>query len=156
MKKLITFALVCLLVLTGCNNEKQVSTYSFHGEHEAFTISNGSIILSEEEEVFHGGELKTTQSGLFDEMDSYSTAFYTLIHGEQEILHSNTVIDQTDGSITINWEEDDLGSISSEAPFISSKFESMNELKENLWFELKITYLNGEEKVYQIPLTFTE
>ena len=155
MKKIITFTLVCLLVLTGCNNAKQVSTYSFHGEHEAFTISNGSIVLSDEEEIFHGGEFKTTQSGLFDEMASYSTAFYTLINGEQEIIHSNTVIDQTDGSVAISWEEDDLGSISGEH-LLSSTYKNIDELKENLWFELKITDLNGEEKVYQIQLTFIE
>ena len=49
MKKRIFFvlALVCSFILIGCNNAKQeqLSTYSFYGTHDYFTISNGSIIL---------------------------------------------------------------------------------------------------------------
>ena len=157
MKKRITFvlALVCTLVFAGCNNAKQeqVSTYSFHGDHEYFTISNGSIILGETEEVFDGGDLEVTQSGLFEEIASYSTTFYIFTNGERKNISSHTIIDQTGSSANLNG---DIGKMSGEGCVISNMVKNMDELKENFWFELKTTDFNGEENVYQIQLTLTE
>ena len=157
MKKLLTLVLVLsyVLVLIGCNNAKQaeVSTYFFHGEHEYFAISNGSIILGDTEEVFDGGDLQITQFGLFEEVASYSTTFYTLINGVRRILLSNSVIDQTGGKVNV---DGDLGKISEKNSIIGSKVKSIAKLRENLWFELKTTDLNGMENVYQIQLSITE
>lgn len=157
MKKRIVFVLVlvCTLVFAGCNNTKQeqVSTYSFHGEHEYFTISNGSIILSDTEEVFDGGDLEVTQSGLFEEVASYSTTFYTFTNGERKTISSHTVIDQTGSSANLNG---DIGKISGKNCVIGRMVKNIEEWKENLWFELKTTDFNGEENVYQIQLTLTE
>lgn len=152
MKKLIALilALVCVLALAGC--QEQASTYSFRGEHEYFAISNGSIVLSDTEELFDGGDLEITQSGVFEEVASYSTTFYTLTNGEQRTILSNSVIDQTGGSVNV---DGDLGSISGKGIIIGSKVESIEELSENLWFELKTTDLSGKENVYQIQLTLT-
>ena len=84
MKKLIALvlALVCVLVLAGC--QEQVLTCSFRGEHEYFAISNGSITMEDKEAVFDGGIIEITQSGFFDEVASYTTTFYTLTNGEQK------------------------------------------------------------------------
>ncbi len=157
MKKLIALVLVmlCVLALAGCNNtqQEQVSTYSFRGEHEYFAISNGSIVLSNKEEVFDGGDLEITQSGVFEEVASYSTTFYTLTNGERGTILSNSVIDQTEGSVSVDSE---LGSVSGDGIIIGSKVKSVDELRENLWFELKTTDLIGKENVYQIQLTLTE
>ena len=153
MKRLIalTFAVVCVLSLAGC--QEQVSNYSFRGEHEYFAISNVSINLDDKKEVFDGGKIEITQSGFFEEVASYSTTFYVLINGEQNIILSNSVIDQTGDAVSI---DSDLGSISGEGVVIGNGVENIDELSENLWFELKTTDLNGEEKLYQIQLTITE
>ena len=57
-------------------------------------------------------------------------------------LMSNSVVDTTGGSIHI---EGDLGRISGDGFIIGSKVDNIDELRENLWFELKTTDLNGTE-----------
>ena len=157
MKKLIAFAftLVCVLALAGCNNADQEDTLScsFRGEHEYFAISNGSIILSDTEDVFDGGDLEATRSDVFENVASYSTTFYTLVNGEKRIILSNSVIDQTGGSIKI---DGDLGRVSGDGIIVGGKAESVDALEESLWFELKTTDLNGDENVYQIQLDLSK
>lgn len=152
MKKLIAlvFAVVCVLALVGC--QEQVSTYSFRGEHEYFAISNGSITLEDKEAVFDGGNIEIIQSGVFDEIASYTTTFYVLTNGEQKIILSNTEISQTGEAATI---DSDLGSISGEG-ILGNEVKSVDNLKDNIWFELKTTNLNGKENVYQLQLTLTD
>lgn len=157
MKKLIVlvWALVCVLLLVACHKteQEQVATYYFRGEHECFAISNGSIVLSDTEDVFDGGKLSVIKTDLFDEIASYTTTFYTLKDEAQRTLMSNIVVDYTGGAIHI---EGDLGRISGDGFIIGGTVESIDELRENLWFELKTTDLNGEEEVYQIQLTLSE
>lgn len=152
MKKLIALflALVCVLALAGC--QERVSTCSFRGEHEYFTISNGSITLEDKEMVFDGGNIEITQSGFFDEVVSYTTTFYMLTNGEQKVILSNTVISQTGDATSI---DNDLGSISGEG-ILGNEVKSIDNLKDNIWFEFKTTDLNGKENIYQIQLVVTE
>lgn len=156
MKKLIAIflTLVCALVMVGCDNAKQTeaTTYSFRGEHDYFAISNGTIVLSDTDEIFDGGDLHITQSGVLNEIASYSTTFYTIIDGERRTILSNSVIDQTGSAINV---EGDLGKSSGKGVIIGSKVENIDELKDNLWFELETTDLDGKENVYQIQLTFS-
>jgi hypothetical protein len=109
--------------------------------------------LSDTEEVFDGGDLQITQFGVFEAVTSYSTTFYTLTDGEQRTILSNSVIDQTGGPVNV---DGDLGKASGKGIIIGSKVKSIEEWKENLWFELKTTDLNGAENVYQIQLTLTD
>lgn len=156
MKNLIAslFTLICVMALAGCNkNAEQITTYSFRGEHDYFAISNGSITLSGAEEVFDGGDLAVTQSGVFEEIVSYSTTFYTITDGEQRVILSNSVVDQTGGTVSV---EGDLGKGAGAGFIIDNKVEKIDDLKENLWFELKTTDLNGKEEVFRIQLSITE
>lgn len=157
MKKLIAFVLtvVCMLSLVACNHAEQgqAATYSFRGEHDYFEITNGSILLSDTEEVFDGGNLQITQSGMFEEVTSCSTTFYTCIDGAQRTLLSNRVTIKRGGFISI---DGDLGSVSGKGIMIGSNVADIEELRKNLWFELKTTDLNGEENVYQIQLTLID
>lgn len=158
MKKLIILmlAMVCLFAMTACNtgNQEQVLTYSysFSGENECFSISNGAISLGDTEEVFEGDNLEVVQSSLFADVVSFSTTFYTMRDGEKCIILSNHVVDQTGDSVYVNGS---LGSISG-ADVISGTVENIDDLKENLWFELKTTKLDGTENVYQLQLTLSE
>ena len=152
MKKLIALVLALVLVLSLAGCKEQPSTRSFRGEHEYFAISNVSINLDDKETVVDGGNIEITQSDYFNDIVSYTTTFYMLANGEQKVILSNTEINQTGEATTI---DSDLGSISGEG-ILGNEVKSVDDLKENLWFELKTTDLNGTENVYQIQLVLTE
>lgn len=71
----------------------------------------------------------------------------------KRIILSNSVIDQTGGTVNV---DGDLGKASGKGIIIGGKVKSIEELKENLWFELITTDLGGTETVYQIQLTLTD
>ena len=156
MKKMIAlvFSLLYLLGLSGCGNAKQdVTTYNFVGEHEYFTISNGSITLrggeqpfSGGEQNFYGGELTITQPSIFENITSYSTSFYTLYeNGERNQFQSSTTTSETGLSVPVG---EGLGSVSVTGSMLSN-------LEQGLWFELKTVDLDGRENTYQIQLELT-
>ena len=68
MKKLAIFVLTLTLVLAlvGCGKTEPeyLRVYSFNGENERFTVSNGVIVLDDTKEIFYGGELKATDDFL--------------------------------------------------------------------------------------------
>ena len=152
--KLLSF-IIWALILVACSGKKQeqTSVYSFHGENKCIAVLNGSITMNSGEEVFDGGKLELIQKDLFKKVVSYSTSFYTMKNDEQRIIMSNSVIDQTGNSICI---EGDLGKISGESVLIGNKIESIEELHENLWFELKTFDVYGMETVYRVQLTLTQ
>ena len=161
MKKLIsllTVGILCFCLLVGCsrNNEnlqEKLTVYSFCGDTEQFTIVNGVIIISADEEIFYGGDLKVTDDEYFSDITSYSVKFYTMTNGETRTIMHNSVIDQTGNTINV---AGDLGKMSGEDIIIGSKVENANELANNLYFELNTTDLNGEQGIYQVQLTLTE
>ena len=78
MKRIISIAISCLLIasLVGCagsaeDAESGSVIYSMSGSNDLFEISNGVIVLGEEEEVFDGGDLKILQEDLFSDVTSY-------------------------------------------------------------------------------------
>ena len=144
--------LACTVLLAGCNtspesNEKQpLKVYSFSGENEYISVSNGVIILDGKDEICYGGDLKV-MSDDFSDITTYSTTIY--INGsEKEILLSNGVDDQTGGTIDVSG---NIGKISGDI-----LGDSDDKLTDNLWFELKTTNLSGEENTYQVQLETTE
>lgn len=157
MKKLIAcvLALVYILSLSACDSAKQeqVVVFSFCGENELFAISNGVIVLGNTEEVFHGGDLEIIRTDLFAGITSYSTTFYTITNGEQSVILSNSVIDTVSSSTNIN---NDLGRISGDKVLTGRRVENTEDLKNNLWFELNTTDVNGKTSTYQLQLKLTE
>ena len=144
--------LACTVLLAGCNtspesNEEQpLKVYSFSGENEYISVSNGVIILDGKDEICYGGDLKV-MSDDFSDITTYSTTIY--INGsEKEILLSNGVDDQTGGTIDVSGK---IGKISGDI-----LGDSDDKLTDNLWFELKTTNLSGEENTYQVQLETTE
>lgn len=173
MKKLIflVWILGCMFGLSACNNknvddstenhiaadvavkQEQISVFSFCGESEQLKISNGVIVLRDAEDVFEGGDLAFKQTESFENIVSHTTSFYVMKNGEkQTILHGGT-LDMEGSSLAMG---DDLGKICGEGVVIGNNVENIDELKDNLWFELKTTDQYGEEKVYQIQLKLTE
>ena len=144
--------LACTVLLAGCNtspesNEEQpLKVYSFSGENEYISVSNGVIILDGKDEICYGGDLKV-MSDDFSDITTYSTTIY--INGsEKEILLSNGVDDQTGGTIDVSG---NIGKISGDI-----LGDSDDKLTDNLWFELKTTNLSGEENTYQVQLETNE
>lgn len=142
-------ALVGVIALVGgfsaisANEEDELFVYSFTGTHELFEIPNGIVVITDDMEVFDGGDLYLIQPEAFSDIVFYSARFYQIIDGEKRTILFNGVEDMTGGTLNI---EGDLGRISS-ADVIRYV------LEENLWFELKTTDMSGKENTYQIPLT---
>ena len=154
MKRILSAVLcvfLCVLALTGCNamTGGHSVKYSFYGENEYFSVSNGEINLGETEEVFDGGSLNITQSSIAANIASFSTTFYTVKNEERIILLSNSTTDLTGGSAKLSG---GLGTISGSDVF-TQKISNANEWTENLWFELSVTYTDGTESTYPLQLT---
>ena len=155
MKKTRTSLLLlvlCCLILSGCGtsteSEPSLTVYSFSGENEQFSISNGVIVLSPDEEIFYGGDLTEKQETLSDIVE-YSTTFYAMSGNEQKTLLSNSVIDETGTGVEISGQTGRIaGDVISRA--------QIDDLQNGLFFELKTTSSNGEQHQYQIQLTLTE
>ena len=142
-------ALVGVIALIGgfsaipANEEDDLSVYSFTGTHELFEIPNGVVVLTDDKEVFDGGDLKIINPAAFSDIVFYSAKYYQIKDGEKRTILFNGVEDMTGGTLDI---EGDLGRIAS-ADIVS------DDLEGNLWFELKTTDMSGKENIYQIPLT---
>ena len=145
--------LVCTLLLAGCgtspksNEEQPLRVYSFSGENEYISVSNGVIILDGKDEICYGGNVKV-MSDKFADITTYSTTIY-INESEKEILLSNSVDDQTGGTIDVSG---NIGKVSGDI----LRDSDADKLTDNLWFELKTTNLDGEENTYQVQLAATE
>ena len=151
--KVILSLLACTVLLAGCNtssesNEEQsLKVYSFSGENEYISVSNGVIILDGKDEICYGGDLKV-MSNDFADVTTYLTTIY--INGSEKIiLLSNSVDDQTGGTIDVSG---NIGKISGDI----LRDSDADKLTDNLWLELKTTNLSGEENIYQVQLETTE
>ena len=156
MKKWIVsiLTIVFMLTLVGCNNAKQEKTYSFYGTHEYFSISNGKIVLNDTEEFFEGGNLEIAQPDKFSNIVGFALNFYTIKNGEKHFIRSTSILDQTgNGAVNISC---NLGRTSGENINDIIGNISIDELKQNLWFELKTTDINGKENSYQTQLIFRD
>ncbi len=157
MKKLsiIIFSLFCIISLVSCGNTVTTNQniYSFSGSNELFTVSNGTVVLSEAEETFCGGDLKVNSQEILSGVTYYSTTFYILTDGEKRTVMSNRVTDMTGVSVS---PEGVLGKISGDDLIVGNKVENIEEFENNLYFELKTVDLSGKENVYQLQLTVTQ
>ena len=156
MKKIMAVMLsliVCAALLTGCgalleNKEEQsLKVYSFSGENEYISVSNGVVVLDDKNKICYGGDLKVRSDDFFD-IAAYSTTIY-ISGSEKEILLSDVVNDQTGGTVDVSGS---LGKVSGDI----IRDSSADKLADNLWFELKTTNLSGEENTYQLQLEANE
>lgn len=110
---------------------------------------DGVIVLSSAEEIFYGGDLKANQEK-FNDITEYSMTFYIMSSNKKESLISNSVVDMTGGTIHISG---DIGKRSGAGTMIK---ELTDELKNNLYFELETTDLDGERSNFQLQLSVVE
>lgn len=160
MKRIISIAISCLLIAAflGCagsveDAESGAVVYSMSGSNDMFEITNGVIVLDEEEEVFDGGDLKVLQEDLFSDVTSYTCSFYVITNGEKRPILSNSTVDMTGETLSVNG---DLGRASGNGILIGNKIKEAEELEQLLWFELITTDLSGKENTYQLPLVLNK
>ena len=160
MKRIISVAISCLLIaaLVGCagsaeDTESGAVVYSMSGSNDLFEISNGVIVLGEEEEIFDGGELKVLQEDLFADVTSYTCSFYLIKNGEKRPILSNSTVDMTGETLNVNG---DLGRASGNGILIGNKIKSAEDLQDVIGFELITTDLSGKESTYQLPLVLNK
>ena len=160
MKRIISIAISCLLIaaLVGCagsleDAESGTVVYSMSGSNDLFEISNGVIVLGEEEEVFDGGDLKILQEDLFSDVTAYTCSYYTISNGERRTILSNSTVDMSGGTLSVNG---DLGRASGNGILIGNKIKSAEDLENVIWFELITTDLSGKENTYQLALVLNK
>ena len=152
--KVLVFLAILMLALVGCEKveQEQLTVYSFSGENEQLSISNGIIILNGTEETFSGGDLKVSDY-FFDNITSYSTTFYIMAGDEKDVILSNGMVDMTGDTVNISG---DLGQISGDSAIRRIKIDGTSDLKNILYFELTTKDMDGNENVYQLELSLTE
>ena len=123
------------------------------GSNDLFEISNGVIVLGEEEEVFDGGDLKIIQEDLFSDVTAYTCSYYTITNGERRTILSNSTVDMTGETLNVNG---DLGRASGNGILIGNKIKSDEDLEDVICFELITTDLSGKENTYQLPLVLNK
>ncbi len=156
MKKAIALILLllCAFIFVGCGAEKlngKTEVYTFSGENDYFSVSNGTVVLDGEEEAFSGGHLTVLQKQLFSDIVSYDADFYIIKDGnDKRAVLSSSVVDMTGGSVRFNG--DDLGKISGDTIITNYKMIEEEEWQNNLFFELTLKDSKGREKVYEIQM----
>ena len=151
----------CALLLAGCSISSQsrqgqpLAVYSFSGENEFISVSNGVIVLDAEEDICYGSNIVClifdikTRKDKFTDIASYSATIYLTSDGEENILMSNRVEDKTGGAINIS---EDIGKITGDILIP----DDIDNLVDGLWFELKTVDLDGEENTYHLQLEVIE
>lgn len=158
MRKIVAVLLTTVFsctILTGCGTSSKdeqrqpLAVYSFSGEDEHFSVSNGVIVLSSSEEIFYGGGLEANQEE-FNDITAYSMTFYIMSGDGKDILMSNSMEDMTGRTVDISG---DIGKSSGDGTILR---EPTDELQNNLYFELETTNLDGETSNYQLKLSVIE
>lgn len=157
MKKIVAFIFIAILSLTGCGKmepAEPLMVYSFHGENEQLKVTNGVIVLSDGNDVFYGGDLEVSED-FPSNIISFSTTFYVASENKDQILLSNSVVDRTGSCIQV---DGDLGKIAGEGGSWGTVVNGaqIDDLKNNLFFELTTTDINGEENVYRLQMLLSE
>lgn len=137
-----------IIALVSCSNTTKENetaiVYSYSGENEQFSIENGVIILSEEQDIIYGGELNVKDEKITD-IVSETMELY--------VISNNTQIPITSFSTTSNsvFDLNNPGSITTKI----SEDEEKN-LIENLYFKLSIENVRGDKNVYDVKMNVVD
>lgn len=152
-KVLIVFTLIFVVMLVGCSKgENKVEVYSFSGNNDHIQITNGVIVLSEDETVFNGGNLELLKSG-YSSITSCSMTFYVMSGSEKITVLSNSIEDLTGENIECL---DSLGKISGNDVLTTIANEDESHWKNNLYFELTARDSDGNEFAENVQLTVVD
>jgi len=139
----------CFL-FSGCEKtESEVqkantAIYSFSGENEYLSVSNGVIVLGEENNIFYVGDIEINPE-YFRDITAYMYEFYFMVNGQRKVGMANGAEDLTGG--TLEYIGGGKSMRTDWIPEISN---------DTLYFEIEMTDVNEEEYIYQLPLSLTE
>ena len=161
MKKLtaLTLTILFIFTLTACGNVKireKNAIYSFSGGNDYFNVSNGIIVIAEDEETFSGGDLAITRKDAFSDVVSLRTEFYILRDGEEKTILVSELHDKTGGaSVSLSG---DLGKISGDTVVTEGRQSEEVEidLLNNLYFRLTIKRNDGSSNTYTVQMDVEE
>ena len=155
MKKALALTLVaiCLFALVGCSNEQKddkVAVFTFYGENEYISVTNGTAVLGGDEEVFSGGMLKVLNEKAFADTVYWSSEFYIAKDGEQKIVTKSIVEDLSDtASVDISG---DLGKISGPDIITVYGSDDTEDFMNNLFMKFTVRNAQGEENTYELHM----
>ena len=157
MKKLtaLTLTILFIFTLTACgnvNNRGKNVIYSFSGGNDYFRVSNGIIVLTEDEETFIGGDLYISRNDIFSDVVSLRTEFYILRDGEERTVLVSELHDKTGGaSVSLSG---DLGKISGGTTVSEGRpLEEVDlDLLNNLYLRLTVTRSDGTGNSYNVQM----
>ena len=151
MKKLFGI-LLAVLLLSGCgkNGGKDLAVYTFSGSDGQFAVTNGAAVFSDQTDVFEGGSL-ALQQDVPEDVTAYTMTFYVNYKGERRTLMSNSVVDETGGTLQPG---EDLGRRATDGAegYLGRTTDWQEELRNGLSFVLTITQKSGEQRTYEIPM----
>jgi hypothetical protein len=152
----IVFIITTVFYKTKMDNQV-LKVYSFAGENNDIKITNGIIAISTNKHMVSGGEILYTGSKN-DKIKAYSEEIYLKEreNNDKIVLH-NSIESQGDTKGTSFSDEfllnKSVGSISSEKLFSEDE---INNIKDNLYFSLDYTKVNGENGNITIKLNMNE
>ena len=157
MKKLtaLTLTILFIFTLTACGNAKireKNAIYSFSGGNDSFSVSNGVIVLTEDEETFSGGDLQILRKSDFSNVVFLRTEFYILRNGEEKTILISELHDKTGGaSVSLSG---DLGKISGGTTVSEGRpLEEVDlDLLNNLYLRLTFTRSDGTGNSYNVQM----
>lgn len=151
MKKIFMIAFAILMscfALSGCGEKEAneiVEVFSFSGEHELFSITNGVFVLTPTQEIFYGGKLE----GELSNITAYTMTFYVQSGDEKFVLLSNRAKDMSGKTVNVFGE---IGVVTGDV----LQAAEVSDFQEDLYFELNTTDLSEGENTYRMKLEVTE
>ncbi|AGF57947.1 hypothetical protein B0P06_003743 [Clostridium saccharoperbutylacetonicum] len=169
MKKQLTILIFILLIVSNIvfisatvfyktkMDNQVLKVYSFAGENNDIKITNGIIVISTNRHMVGGGEILYIGSRN-DKIKAYSEKIYLKEreNNDKIVLHNSV---ESQGDIKGTFFSDEfllnkgVGSISSEKLFSEDE---INNIKDNLYFSLDYSKVNGEKGNYTIKLNLNE
>ena len=155
MRKIIAsmLAVICLFMLVGCSNEQnheKVKVFTFYGENEYISVTNGTVVLDGDEEVFSGGILNVLQEDTFSDAVYWSAEFYIAKDGEKKTVYKSVVEDLSDSAqVSVSG---DLGKIAGGNVISDYEDADIDAFVNNLFMLFTVRNAEGEEKTYEIQM----
>lgn len=133
-------------------NEDTTIVYSFTGASEDFSLYNGVIVLSSEQQSLYGGELHNNQENLSDVL-SYTVDYFILSDERKESLFTIETGDLAENDNMLTRERLMLSGVTSKDIF---KTDSHDNIKNNFYVEVTANKTNGDKESYTIKLDATK
>lgn len=137
-------------------DKQEFKVYSFEGEDKNLRISNGLVIIAPDKQVVNGGKIQYLGNRL-ENIQSYSETIYLAKPGGNDTILTNSLSLPGNSKGT---EFPDVFSLNKSTGEISSEKlfskDDMNLIKNNLYFSLDYSSVDGQKGNFTIKLNVKE